>query len=246
MFALMVLATVEIGDRRWWRAALYIGLAVAVKPLAVVMALLAFALHPAIRLPLIAAAAGVVLLPFLHPDPAYVASLYAGAFEKMRVAEDPGLGNWATIDMLLVHLGLALPDAVLTAVRVAAALGTLALAAIAVRRLAPRPAALMLLTLAVCYLLLFNPRTEESGYLMQAYPVALFAALAWLAEGRRGLAVALALLCLGLGMQAYNLALFHATQDWLKPSLCLVFVLFLMARLLRPAPGMPLPAAERG
>jgi hypothetical protein len=246
MFALMVLAAVELGRQRWWWAAAFLGLAVAVKPLAIVLALLVFVLHPAMRLPLLAAAAGVLLLPFLHPDPAYVAEQYLGAMEKMRIAEDPGLGSWATIDMLLVHLGLAVPDPVLTATRVVAALGTLALAAIAVRRLAPGPAAVMLLALAVCYLLLFNPRTEESGYLMQAYPVALFAALAWLVEGRRTLGLALGLLCLGLGMQAYNLALFHATQDWLKPSLCLVFLLFLALRLLRSPSLEPTVSLEAG
>jgi hypothetical protein len=245
MFALMVLATVELAGGRWWPAAAWLGLAVAVKPLALVLALLVFALHPAARLPLLAALVVALLLPFLHPDPAYVAGQYEAALEKLRIAEDPGPGHWASVDMLLWHLGLALPDRVMTGLRIAAAIGTLALAALAGRRLPAPLAAVLLLTLAVCYLLLFNPRTEESGYLMLAYPLALLAARARLVEGRRGLAAALALLCLGLGTQAYSGALFHATQDWLKPALCLLCLPLLVGALGAPA-APPRVAAGRG
>ncbi|MFO1059464.1 MAG: glycosyltransferase family 87 protein [Dongiaceae bacterium] len=245
MFALMVLGVVELAGGRCWRAAACLGLAVALKPLALVLVLLVFALHPAARLPLLAAAAGVLLLPFLNPDPAYVMGQYGAALEKLRIAEDPGPGHWATFDMLLWHLGLALPDRVMTGLRIAAAIGTLALAALAGRRLPAPLAAVLLLTLAVCYLLLFNPRTEESGYLMLAYPLALLAARARLVDGRRGLAAALALIGLGLGMQAYSGALFHATQDWLKPALCLLCLPLLVGALGAPA-APPRVAADPG
>jgi hypothetical protein len=246
MLALMILAAVAIAGERWWPAAAWLGLALAVKPLALVMVLLAAALHPRLRLKLLAAVAVVLLLPVLRGDPGYAAGQYLDAFAKMRVAEDPGSGDWASLDMLLLHAGLDPPGWLLTLLRLAGALAVLALAWQARRRLPPDGAAIMLLALAVTYLLPFNPRAEEGTYLMLAYVLSLFAALAWFVERRRAAGIGFALLCLGLGMQAFNLWLFHATEGWLKPAIGLLFLAILAAALLRPERDGGWPARRRG
>jgi hypothetical protein len=241
MLALMALAAVEIAGARWWPAAAWLGLALALKPLALVMVLLAAAVHPKLRLPLLAAVAAALLLPLLNGQPGYVLEQYGAAFVKMRVAEDPGLGDWASIDMLLLHCGLSPPGWALTLLRLAGAAAVLALAWLARWRQPPGVAAVTLLALSVTYLLPFNPRAEEGTYIMLAYLLALYAGLARL-EHRPARAAGLALLCLALGMQAYNLTLFHATKGWLKPAIALLFLALLAAPLLRRAAAAREPA----
>ncbi len=47
MAGLMMLATVDLVDKRWWRAAAYLSLGLAIKPLCLVLVLLAAVLYPA-------------------------------------------------------------------------------------------------------------------------------------------------------------------------------------------------------
>jgi hypothetical protein len=112
--------------------------------------------------------------------------------------------------------------------RVAAALGALALAAWAGRRLRPADAAFSWLLLSCLYLLLMNPRTQEDAYLMLALPAALLAGQYLFVERRRNEARGLLLLCLALGTQAYGDLVFRPTALWLKPLLALAFAGYLI------------------
>jgi hypothetical protein len=228
MLALMILATTDLAAGRAWRPGLLLALAVAVKPLALVLALLAAALRPALWPPLLAGLAAILLLPFLFADPAYVAGQYASAWTKLNAAADPGLGRWADLAMLLTRAGWQPTEAVMTGLRLAAALATLGLAAWAGRRLPAADAALAGLLLACLYLMLLNPRTEENTYIMLAPLVALLAARAWFLEGRRRAGGLLLALCLALGNHAYGDLVYRPTELWLKPLLALLFAVYLI------------------
>lgn len=71
---------------------------------------------------------------------------------------------------------------------------------------------------------------------MLAFLLALQAGLARV-EGRPARAAGLALLCLALGMQGYNLMLFHATKGWLKRAIALLYLALLALPLLRARPA---------
>ena len=245
MFAAMVLATVAIGGARWWAAACWLALAVAIKPLALVLVLLALALHPQLWLRFPAALLPLLLLPLVITAPGDLVPLYRAAFVKMQIAADPRHGPWADLATMLEMAGWRPPAWLLTALRVGAAAATLWLAGEARRRLPPLPAALAMLLLAVAYLLPFSPRSEETTYLMLGFAIAIPAALAWFVERRRGLGLGLSVLALASGLQAFNGPLFHATEYWLKPLIALLFgvlvaiVVLATARPERRAPPVP-------
>ena len=232
MAALMIHAAVDLGRQRWSWAALSLCLAVALKPLALVMLLLAAAVMPPLRLRAALGLALVLLLPFLHPDPGYVADQYAAMVHKLLVAVEPGSGRWNELGALLAQLHLRPSESVMTGVRLIAGGGALALAWLALRRHGPVQGAVYLLALAVCYQLLFNPRTEEGSYFNLAILAGLFAGLAWYVDRRPWVARALIALCLGLGTHMYGDWIYRPTDLWLKPLLALVFAAFLVHRAL--------------
>lgn len=236
MVALMIHAAVDLGRGQWWRSTLALGLAVAIKPLALVMLLLAAAIVPQMRWRLGLALVAVGALPFLNPDWGYVVAQYQALIHQMAVASDPGQGRWNELTALLTHFQIDVPKDAMTLVRVGCAGGTLALALVARRWHGQVFGAVILLALAVCYQLLFNPRTEEGSYLNLAAMAALFAGMAWYVEGRRWVAYALLALCVGLGTHMYGDWIYRPTDMWLKPLLGLVFLCYLVHRILTTEP----------
>jgi len=239
MFALMALAVAELAQERWTRSALWLTLAVAIKPLALVMGGLVLLLVPALRWRLLLGLALMLALPLVGSDPAYVLAQYQALGDKLLVAAAPPAdGRWNELNHLLEHFGFYLAPESLTWTRLAGAVATLGLCTIGVARFGWRgQGAWLLLAWPTCYLLLFNPRTEEGSYLNLALLGGLYAALVWQSEGRRRLAWALGVLCLGLGTQLYGDWLYRPTDLWLKPLLCVVFMGFLSARVLWPRPA---------
>ena len=237
MVALMIHAAVDLGRGQWWRSTLALCLAVAIKPLALVMLLMAAATVPAMRGRLALGMVGVALLPFVHPDWSYVVSQYEALAHQMVVAVDPGPGRWNELTALLTRFHLELSEDSMTLVRLIGAGGTLALALAARRWHGPVLGSVILLALAVSYQLLFNPRTEEGSYLNLAALAALFAGIAWYVEGRVWVALGLLALCVGLGTHMYGDWIYRPTDLWLKPLLGLVFVCYLVHRILTLAPG---------
>jgi hypothetical protein len=248
MIALMMHATVDIAGRRWIRGALLLAIATGLKPLALVPLLLFGAVYRPLRLWLVLGLTAVLLLPFLYPDWSYVVSQYGDLVTKLMIAANPGSGRWNDVSMLLARCDIVLPGTAMTVLRLGVATGIAILAHLARRRYPEREAAFLVLLLSVCYLLLFNPRTELGSYLNIALPAGLMVGL-YLLQGRHyGLATLLALFCLGLGTHSYGDWIYRPTDVWLKPALCLAFLTALAVSILRgtafsfaPSPGAALP-----
>jgi Glycosyltransferase family 87 len=169
MTAAMICATAA-GMREDWRAfVLWLLLAVALKPLAIVMVLLSIATIPKTRVPLIVGVAALLLLPFAFQSWSYLANEHVNYVRQLLhiTDADPGVwGNQADISTLLKTLGLELGSHTRLAIRLAAALGTLLLAwRIAMERNA-RATSFALLLLSTCYIALFNPRQEGMSFLV--------------------------------------------------------------------------------
>jgi len=223
------LGTADVAERRWTRAAVWLCLAVALKPLALVPLLLLGAVFSSLRWRLALGVALVVTVPFIHPDPAYVVSQQVAMLHTLTHAADLGVTRFNDIGMMLDRFGITVPAPELLVLRAAAAAITLGLAVMAGRRLPPRECAVAVLALGMAYLMLCNPRTELGNYMGMAAVIGLFMVQGptrpWLGA-----------VILAMGTQAYGNWIFRPTDVWLKPALCLIFTAWLAATVIQ-APG---------
>ena len=226
--ALIVLTAAEVAAARWTAAAVWICLAVALKPLAVVPLLLFGALYwrliPRIAIGMLI----VIALPFLHWNPAYVAHEYVRCFQTLVWASKGDEARYSDLSALLsMKLGYDAPMALKTVVRVLFALVYFGLAAMAVRRLKRTEAAWTIGALAADYLMLFNPRTETCSYVFLG-PFVASLALLYSQENRKWLGYALGFVALGFACDAFPklgaFSIHDLTDRWFKPLLALLFL----------------------
>ena len=238
--ALMVLAAVDLADNHWWRATLWMTLGLALKPLMIVMILLGAALYRPMSWRLPIALVIVLSLPFLTQDPAYVIRQYEASVNTMLVASNPGPNIlFSDFFELLQSLDVHVQHATETAVRAITALLTLGLAWLGRRRWGHVRGAVLVLALASCYLMLFNPRTENNSYVILGPSLAVFAAWAFLVD--RWYAVGWALVAVTMGV-AGSYEITRGPNHWLSPSLCLAFLAYIVYLVLadrRPATTTP-------
>jgi hypothetical protein len=216
--ALMMHATVEMIGRRWSRATLWLTLGLVIKPLMAAWILLAFALYPPMRWRLMAALAVFVAAPFAFGPPSYVAAQYHDCAAKLRMADAP-MPIFENVRGLAFRAGWLMPRPFFLGLRIFAAAATLATGWLARRRLREPSASWFALLFVAIYLMLFNPRTQASTYVMVAGLAGLAGALAFV-EGRTREALAIVAIeaCWCVSSRGPKLAEF-----WLKPLACVVF-----------------------
>ena len=90
MGGLMLVAVVELVDRRWWRAVLWMTLGFALKPLIVVLMLLAAVLYPRTSWRMLLAMVALVALPLLAQRPEYVLEQYRQSVQMLNDASHWG------------------------------------------------------------------------------------------------------------------------------------------------------------
>jgi hypothetical protein len=217
---LLLHAAANLRQMRWPQAAAQLALAVAIKPIALAALGLAFVLYLPLRKWLLLAALFVVLLPFLYPDPSFVATVYRAALVKLLVAGSPDRGTWlwlADISTLLDAVGLPLNVLGQLVLRALAALATLAIA-IRARNLDQWSTSFVLLILSLVYLTLFNPRSESVSYVALTPGIGLSAGLLL---SRYSLAtIGWLLLLAGV---ALGVPWGRSIDAWLKPAIALIY-----------------------
>lgn len=243
MAGLLGLAAVDLGTRAWNRASISLLLSLAMKPLGLVPCLLAGACYlrtVAWRLVL-----GAVLLgaaSFLHWNPGFVIGQYDLFVQTLQIAGKPNQPRFCDIQGMLLFFGAPLPDPLMTGVRVLAALGTLALAWMALRRHGAAVGGFVCMLLAAWYLLLFNPRTETNTYVLLAPFVGILVASA--ARDPKTPLRFLGLAAFALILCCENWGPLHKlTNLWLKAAATLVFGGFLIRDIM--SGRMPLGLADR-
>jgi len=226
---LLLAAALSAG--RWNAAALGIVLLVALKPLGLVLALLAPWPYPKLRLPLFVGLAVLATLPFFAAPPAYAMAQYRSAAAHLAGWSGTTENRFADLTALLRAGGFSLSPRGSLALRAAAGVATLALWLRAAARTREPFRALTLVLLATVYLMLFNPMTEKNSYAIVAPALALAAAVL-LAAGptrRAGLFLAAVLVSVGVLPEL----LWRATRDfglWWDPlSLAAVAIFFTVA-----------------
>jgi alpha-1,2-mannosyltransferase len=232
--ALMAFAAIAIAKRHWSAGAIWLTLGLALKPLMISMFLLAAVLYRPLLGRLAAAFLLLLLFPFLLQEPTYVWNQYVHFFHKALAAGSPWeVETFSDIYGIVTTLGLQMSPMVQLAVRGGAALLTLLLCRLGLKRWGHEGGTILLLSFSACYMLLFNPRTENNTYALLGLPLAFFAASALLVN--RWFLITGFLVALTVFMSASH-EITRGHNYWLSPTSCLLFLLYLTALLARSRP----------
>lgn len=242
--ALLVFVCVCVMNRRWWRATLWLALALAAKPIALVLLLLFTALRRPLwrRVPVgVAAVAG---MPFLNPNWTYVLEQYRAGLHKVVEAgnlRDFSIFRPADLTSLLVLFNIEASDSALTAIRAVAALGTLVLSWIASRCFDRRTSAVLILFLGTAYLMVFNPRTEGNTYILFGVPLAMIAAWSLIERRASPRSILLVIACILMGYAQFLVP--HEREYWIRPGETILLMAWVGAALMMPRWRRSIPAA---
>lgn len=236
--ASMALAAVAMAHDQRWRAAGWLALGWLTKPLGIVLAMLAGALRPRLLGPLVLLFAVATLLPYANPNWVYVTQIQRDGAAKVIEAGGPVPETYADLGGLLTTLSVNPPRPAMTALRLTAALATLGLGWLALRRFDRGPAWIFILTLAAAYLMLFNPRTEGVSY-----PILMpgLAALTCWAVFRDRAPWRAGLLLAVCAIMALAHVFFRGGDVALRPGATLVLFVLIAVTILH-APRQPAPA----
>ena len=180
MGGLMMMSAAAMARERGWRAAIYLALAVAAKPLAIVMVPIAFFVMRGMLPKLAVTLTAILLIPFALQDPSYVMSQYSGIPTMLeRHAGNADVRPFPQAIWLMRLGGFGLSSAGETLLRGCFAVITWMLCMQVIRGLGPRAAAPYVLTFVGSYILLFLPCTESNTYALMA------PSLGWLAARAR-------------------------------------------------------------
>jgi hypothetical protein len=223
--------TVELARRRWSIAAIYLLVALAVKPIIFVAILLAAAIYRPMRWRLALGVAIFLLVPFATQNPHYVWAQYQVCYSKLRMAALP---YRPFCDLRGIFWAVwVIPQNVLAVLQIVAAIATLALCLLASRWWLEPARSVFVAAFGACYLMLFNPRTESNSYVILTAILAIPAAVLLLDDLRPfpGIMLVVIAVCFSCDGWAY-----HQTEPWLKPLTCAVLLVFLIAELFRRDP----------
>jgi hypothetical protein len=235
MAGLMMAAAAYAETGSLARAAACAALAVALKPLAVVLVLLLAALYPRMLWRLVVALAVVFLMPFLFQHPDYVWQQYADVPAMLATRAQPNYDWQQNIFGLLDKLSWTATNAEQAIVSGVCAVGVLFLCW-RVRRHAPAiGVALSQYALAACYILLFGSGTERNTYAMLAPVIGLLAAGAWNARDRRLLGFISGVTLIMLLSYTLQRAFPHTVLAMAKPAACCILLGWLVWTVLRPS-----------
>ncbi len=176
MTAAMICAAVAVMKAQWRAVVLWLILAIALKPLAIVMALLAAFTISQTRIRLLIGVVVLLLLPFAFRSWNYLAVEYSNYLRQLSHITDAAPGVWqnqADISTLLNWLGVDIGAHARLAMRLGGALVSLLLAWRVAAHCNARATGFALLILATCYVGLFNPRQETVSFLLVVPVVAM-------------------------------------------------------------------------
>ncbi len=241
MTGLMLLTVADMARSRWWRAALWLCLSVAIKPLSIVLLLLVIATDRRMTWRVMLGTVAAALAPFLTQHADYVMRQYAGFWQNTVTAAHVGVvaHGWSTPFTALRVAGFTVPEHVQTMLRIAAAVVTLLMYLVVRRRHDADDSSVFLFSLAAAYIILFSPRTETVTYALLGPAVAVFLARAYVIEKRRGEGILLA----GIAIAITGSAVFQrliapqAERIWLPPLMGTVFAAYLIVRIFESPDG---------
>jgi hypothetical protein len=172
-------------------------------------------------------AAIIAFMPFMTQHPTYVMQQYAAFWSTFTNAAHVGTitQDWTSPFHALRLAGVNIQEYVQTGIRIAAAFATLALCIVAREKHDSARTAVLVFSLAVLYVILFSPRTENNTYAMLGPAIAFFLSQSFLALKRYASALLLtAIVFLLMGSRQIERMLTpHAGTSWLSPLMAVLF-----------------------
>jgi len=232
--ACLVLAALAMRDGRWNLAALLLSFSLVLKPIALAPWLLAFAVIPAVRIPLLMGLPVMVLVGFLHPSPIYAWGQWQEFFQKLLHSYTPENLRVSDLFGALGKAGLPVPLLLEEGIRASACLGALAWVWLSFRKQGLAGASWALWVGTALVFTVFNPRAETNSYVLIS-PLLAYAAVGYWREGAgvRWKGIILAAACIGLMCDGMGYVIYRATDVWFKP-----LIVLLVSPLLVRAPDM--------
>ncbi|HEX5046431.1 MAG TPA: glycosyltransferase 87 family protein [Gammaproteobacteria bacterium] len=246
MAGMMMAAVAYAESGALWRAAVCAALAVALKPLAVVLLLLLFVLYPRLSWRMAVALTAFFLLPFLFQHADYVWRQYEAVPAMLATRARPQYDWQQNIFGLLDKLGWTVSGAQKTIVSGASALLVLLLCWRARRRAPAIGVELSIYALAACYILLLGSGTERNTYGLLAPVVGLLAARAWSVRDRGLLQLVSAVILIDLLSHTLQRAYPQTVLAMVKPIAGLIVLAWLAWTTLRVPPETSKLAAPPG
>ena len=236
--ACIILTFLAIRDRKWATAAALLTLCLVFKPLALAPWLLAFAVFPSMRIPLVCGVPALLVIGMIHPNPAYAWSQWVEFASKLSHSYTPENLRVSDIFGMLEKAGIPNNLSVNSISRALGSLAALAFVWIRFRRKGLAAGSWALAVVTVLVLTIFNPRAETNSYVLIS-PLLAYVAVTHLIgpSGTKWLGWNLSVFCLGLMCDGMGKAIYLATDVWLKP----LFVILSIPIILR----MPKAWGER-
>ena len=221
--ACLVLAALALRDHQWSLAAVLLSLSLILKPIALAPWLLAFAVLPAMRLPLLAGMVALILLGFIHPNPAYAWSQWVEFLVKLFHSYSPENLRVSDLFGAVGKAGIPISPILEKGVRASACLGALAWVWQSFLRQGLGGASWALWVATALVFTVFNPRAETNSYVLIS-PLLAFAAVSYWREVERGKwkGWVLVMACIGLMCDGMGKPVYLATDVWLKPLIILL------------------------
>ncbi len=231
MVALMFFSLAQLQKEHWTKAAILLMLCFAFKTTSIVLVLLVAALYfKPMAWRLFLGGLIVFAFPFLTQKPDYVISQYFQYHYLLQSATAFGLSrtNWASIFGLIGQFGVHFNMTFLTIIRGIMALVTLWVAWVNHRRNETPGREWILYTLAALYLLLMNPDSENTDYMMLGPVLAVFVLNAF-QQSRIVESCVMGFLWLGM-VNGYNMSvLLHPHhKSWFAPLMGLIFTIYVV------------------
>ena len=223
--ACIILTFLGIRDRKWATAAALLTLCLVFKPLALAPWLLAFAVFPSIRIPLLCGVPALLVIGMIHPNPAYAWSQWVEFGAKLSHSYTPENLRVSDIFGMLEKAGIPNNLSVNSISRALGSLAALAFVWIRFRRRGLAEGSWALAVVTVLVLTIFNPRAETNSYVLVS-PLLAYVAVSYLLtpRGTKLLGWILSVFCLGLMCDGMGKTIYLATDVWLKPLLVILSI----------------------
>ena len=237
--ACFLLTALALARERWWPAAVFLVLTLALKPISLAPILLCGVLYPHLRLPLFVSLFIMAIAPLAHFNPAYAAGEYSAFAHNLGQAGNPKGQSWCDFAGMLHVFRVELPSSLQLVIRALAGVLTLGLCWKVRKGTDALRAAFVFLFLSTIYLMLFNPRTETNSYVMLGAFVAVWAAVEGLVCRRADIALWASLLAMVLGTENFGWPIFPLTNLWAKALATSALGVWLAFRVLKTPPEQP-------
>ncbi len=227
--ACFVLTFLAIRDRKWATAAALLTGCLVLKPLALAPWLLAFAVFPSMRLPLLCGVPALLVIGVIHPNLSYAWSQWMEFGSKLSHSYTPENLRVSDVFGMLEKAGI--PNN-LFANSISRALGSFAALVfvwIRFRQKGLAAGSWALAVVSVLILTIFNPRAETNSYVLVS-PLLAYVAVSHLIapSGTKWLGWILSVVCLGLMCDGMSKPIYLATDVWLKPLLVILSIPMLL------------------